>query len=377
MNQSPWQLRIYDKALGFKGFVGDAEVSAKPCFNDTPTLTIKLDADHYAAPKLAAAGARVVAYRHGRAVMSGPVKLQSVAGLAEGGVLTFTLEGDFRLLKNILAFPVADHTVTGATVNDQDVEYRSITAPAETVVKTIIAENLARIGGAFAAKFQIATDEGRGATIKSTFRMHAPYDRLFPAVEQAGLGVSVLQVGDKIVIDVYEPRVYPHVLSVENGTLADGSGTLSIPTLTRAVVGGQGEGTARTFKQYKDAAREAEYGDIIEQLVDARDSSSGDVYAERAAEALAEGAPKAGFSLTLLESDSFTYGPDGVLEGDLVTVKIGALEVTDIIREVPLTWDKDGDTATPTVGDHPENPARRLINMVRKLATGEKDRKAR
>lgn len=367
-SEIPYEILVY-KGWDFKGWVGrPGEVKPVVRHNVKPTATFTLDADHIRVADLKSPGARVDIYRHGEFEMSGPVR-EITGPFATDAVLTFAVEGDFRILHNWGAWPKP-----GAPLTGQDLEYRTITAPAETVVKTIMAENASRLG----FPLTVAPDEGRGASGTYTFRMHPAYDRLFPAVDQAGIGVSVRHYGNGLLLDCYEPRDYPHRLSPESGTVIGGKYTLSAPTATRVVVGGQGEGVAREFRQYIDPARESEWNDVIEVFRDARDSSSGDVFGDRAAETLAEGGPLTGLSLELTETKHFRYGGDGLRVGDRVTALIGGQPFTDILREVQLSWDpRDGDTATPIVGERKDDPDTQLAKSIRALKRDNIDRMAR
>lgn len=365
--ESPYEVLVYI-GWGFKGWVG-RPLEVKPVIrhNIKSTATFSIDSDHDRAADLMAPGARVMIYREGEFQMSGPVRL-STGRFAVDSSLTFTVEDDFRILNNWLAWPKP-----GAPLTGQDVEYRTITGPAETVVKTVMAENAARLG----FPLTVAPDQGRGSTGTYTFRFHPAYDRLFPAVDQAGIGVTVRQDGAGLLLDCYQPRDYPHRLSPESGTVVGGTYTLTAPAATRVVVGGQGEGVAREFQGFPDAARESEWNDVIEVLRDARDSGTGNVYAERAAETLAEGAPLAGLSLELSETKHFRYGGAGLRVGDRVTAEVTGQLYTDVLREVRLSLDKDGDTATPVIGERADDPDVRLAKSIRALKRDNMDRMAR
>ncbi|SEE19466.1 virus ReqiPepy6 Gp37-like protein [Arthrobacter alpinus] len=363
----PYEILVY-KGWSFKGWVG-RPIDLKPILrhNMKSTAVFTIDSDHDRAADLMEPGARVMIYRHGAYEMSGPVRLVT-GDFNIASILTFSVEDDFRILHNWLAWPKPAAPLTG-----QDVEYRSITGPAETVVKTIMTETAAR----YSFPLTVAPDLGRGAVGTYTFRMHSPYDRLFPAVDQAGIGVTVRQEGAGLLLDCYTPRNYPHILSPESGTVIGGTYSLAAPTATRVVVGGQGEGVARTFKGYPDLVRESEWVDIIEVFQDARDSSVGDIYAERAAETLSEGSPLSGLSLELSETPHFRYGEGGLGRGDRVPALINGQIYTDTLREVRLSWDKVGDLATPVVGDRADDPDVKLAKIIRSLKTDNNDRKAR
>lgn len=366
-SEMPYEILVY-VGWGFKGWVG-RPLDVKPVIrhNLKSTATFRIDSDHIRASDLMTPGARVDIYKRGEFQMSGPVR-HAVGQFAVDGALTFTVEDDFRILNNWQAWPKPLAAVTA-----QDVEYRTITGPAETVVKTVMAENAARLG----FPLTVATDQGRGAVGTYTFRFHPAYDRLFPAVDQAGIGVTVKHSGNGLLLDCYEPRNYPHLLSPESGTVIGGSYSLAAPTATRVVVGGQGEGVAREFRTFTDATRETEWNDVIEVMKDARDSGSGDIYAARADESLAEGAPMAGLSLELTETKHFRYGGDGLRVGDLVTALVNGQPYADTLREVRLSWDKTGDQATPIIGERSDDPDTQLAKSIRALRRDNTDRMAR
>jgi hypothetical protein len=365
-SEIPYEILVY-KGWEFKGWVGrPADVKPTPRHNVKPTATFVLDTDHIRVADLMAPGARVMIYRHGVLEMTGPVRLVS-GQFTDQATLTFSVEGDFRILNNWLGWPKP-----GAILSAQAVEYRTITGPAETVVKTVMAENAARLG----YPLSIAPDQGRGSSVNCTFRFHPIYDRLFPAVDQAGIGVTVRQDGPGLLLDCYATRDYPHQLSPESGTVIGGTYSLAAPTATRVVVGGTGEGTARVFKGYPDVARETLWKDVIEVFQDARDTSTGDVYATRGAETLAEGAPLAGLSLELTETEHFRYGGDGLRVGDTVTARIRGQYFTDVLREVRLSWDGGGDVARPVVGERADDTDTLLAKRLRALQRDNADRKA-
>jgi Siphovirus ReqiPepy6 Gp37-like protein len=367
-SEIPYEILVYG-GWDFKGWVG-RPLDLKPVIrhNLKSTATFTIGADHLRAPDLMAPGARVVIYRHGEFQMSGPVR-QAAGTFDVAGTLTFTVEDDFRILNNWLAWPKPSAAVTA-----QDVEYRVITGPAETVVKTIMRENAARLG----YPLTVAPDQGRGDVGTYTFRFQPAYDRLFPMVDQAGIGVTVKHSGNGLLLDCYTPRNYPHLLSPESGKVIGGSYSLAAPTATRVVIGGPGDGVARDFRTFSDAEREVDWGDVIEVMADARDSSgSGDIYATRAGEALTTGAPMAGLSLELSETKHFRYGGDGLHVGDLVTAFVGGQPYADTLREVQLSWDKDGDNATPVIGERKDDPDAQLAKSIRALRRDNNDRMAR
>lgn len=368
-DEMPYSLVIYDRAYAFVGWVGRVtRLEATIRHNLVSTASFTIDDDHVRAEALLAPGARVMIYRNDEFQIGGWVRITE-GTFAVAGELTFAVDDYFKVLYDWAAWPNPTASLTG-----QNVEYRTVTGPAETVVKTVVRETAIRLG----FPLTYAADLGRGTVGTYTLRFHPIYDRLFPAVDQAGIGVTVRQNGAGLVLDCYVPRTYGHKLSPEAGTIIGGTYSLTAPTVTRVVVGGSGEGTARILKgPFIDTAREAAWGRVIEVFRDARDSDSDDVYTERATETLAEGAPRSALSLVLSETEHFRYGGAGLRIGDRVTAEVNGLTITDTLREVQLKFDKDGDVATPIIGDRTDDPSVVLAKQIRALKRGNTDRMAR
>ena len=366
--EMPYTLVVYDKDFRFVGWVGRVTgVEGGIRHNLVSTASFMVDDDHPRAKALLEPGARVLVFREEEYQLGGWVQL-GAGTFAVAGQITFSVSDDFQVLFDWLGWPKPGEALTGQTV-----EYRTVTGPAETVVKTLVRENAVRLG----FPLTTAPDQGRGAKITATFRFHPLYDRLFPAVDLAGIGVTVRQIGNGLVLDCYEPRTYKHELTPGDATVVGGTYSLKAPSATRVVVGGQGEGVLREFKGYPDLARESAWGRVIEVFRDARDSEQGDVYAERAAESLAEGAPMSALSLVLAETKHFQYGGAGLHRGDKVTAVVNGIRVTDTLREVQLSFGGDGDVATPIIGDRTDDPSVTIAKQIRALKRGDRDRMAR
>src|SRR5690625_6740247 len=92
--------------------------------------------------------------------------------------------------------------------------------------------------------------------------MHPVADRILPAVDLAGIGLDAYQDGAGIGVDVYQPSNLSHgpVLTEESGVVQSGTWELTPPTVTRVIVGGPGEGTAREWELVTDTAAEGRGG---------------------------------------------------------------------------------------------------------------------
>jgi hypothetical protein len=328
-------------------------------------------------------GARLRVFFKGEFLMSGPIVSDELETDGRTGKYTVTVEDDSRVLREILGWPAPS-----AAINDQAWrEYKTYTGNAETIVKTVVTENgVSRLA---IPGLVVAPNLNRGAVIPGgvAFRMHPLTDRLFPAVEDAGLGVTVQQHGTSLVLDVHEPVTHPRTLSTGGRTLKHVKMTRTRPTASRVVIGGPGEGVARMFRSLTDNPREVQYGMRAETFTDARDAKddpeTGELAAPtmdaRGAEALTEAGPKNGVSLTLAGSGIFKYGKGGFHVGDRVPVKVtDGVTITEVIRECTLTWaSKDYASEEPVIGEPTNQPARITAQRIAAIARGQRNQERR
>ncbi|HEX9088400.1 MAG TPA: hypothetical protein VF867_12840 [Arthrobacter sp.] len=369
---NPFTIEIYDKNFNLKCFIGDPEtVVATPRYNQKSTAVFTVASDHHRLPELTAFGARAVLRYYGEFLMSGIINLRSGQGPGVSGIVSIYLDGDFRILDNVLGW-----VVPSAVISQQgSSEYYVIGGNAESVVKDLVTANvITRLG----LPVICANNQNRGAVIPGGIkaRFQPLRDLLLPAVENAGLGITFSQEGSRIVCDVYVPRTSPRVLTERGGMITDWTWSDANPAATRVVVAGQGDGMARVFRTTADTVTEGIYGDMVEVFRDARDADTTALLDARSQESLADGRPKFGFSLTLAETATFRYGGTGIHVGDRVTVDLGFAERTDILREAVLSWNRnDGVTVLPLVGEIQDNPDRTLGNFLRSLRRGISDLK--
>lgn len=374
MAELPFTIKVYDKDLNFKANIGDPiTLRVTPRFNQVGTAVMEIETDHKAAPYLLADGARMVIWLRGQFLMSGKIHRRQADGPTQQvSVLTVYMRSDFRLLHQVLGYPVP----TAAITAQNTAEYKTYTGNAESIVKAAVTDNIVtRLG----MNVVVATNQNRGSVVADgvKFRFHPLYEQLFPAVEQANIGVTFEQVGSShILCDVYTPPVFARTLDEKSGVITSWSWDDQDPTATHVVAGGQGEGTARVFQEARDTTLEAAHKDVIEIFRDARDADTTAVVASRAQEELADGAPRSGFAIQLSETEHFQYGKDGLVVGAQVTVSIGLVTRTDILREVTLNYTRDeGLETTPAVGDINDSPDRALANFLARLKKGITDLK--
>lgn len=371
MTESPFTVEVYDQAFVRRGWVGDpVELAVTVRHNARGTASLTVTADHPRLTDLTAPGARLVIRYDGRFLMSGRVRLRSGQGPALAGQVTLAVVDDLRVLWEALGWPVP----TAGITQQGTAAYDTRTGPAESVLKAYVSANLV---GRLGRPLTVAPDLGRGATITASLRMHPLADRLLPMVDAAGIGVTVRQEGAGLLLDCYTPSLHPRTLSEQSGVVQSWSWSSADPEATRVVGGGQGEGTLRTFRQIVDVARESEWADVVEVFRDARDAATTALLDERVQEALAEGAPTAGLSVSLAETATFRYGR-AVTRGDRVRMDVGpGVVVEDVLREATLGLTRvDGLTVTPVIGQRSDDPSMTLARAVGALGRAVRDLKA-
>ena len=268
---SVFRVAVYDKNRVFQCQIGSpVSLEATIRHNLVSTLKMSVSLDHERLPALMADGARLKVSFKGEHLISGPVVSDELVTDGVNGLYTITVEDDFRILREILGWQVPWEPIS----NQGSREYKYYTTNAEAIVKAAVTENgVTRLG---VPGLTVAPNLNRGSVVPGgvAFRMHPLADILFPAVEDAGLGVTVKQDGTNLVLDVHEPVTFPRTLSVKGRTLQQATMTRTRPAASRAIVGGSGEGKARYFRALTDSARESLYGMRAETFVDDRQAGS-------------------------------------------------------------------------------------------------------
>lgn len=364
MAASPFKTTIYDKAFARKGWLPDPlSIEVTPRHNQIGTATIVVPTTHWRIPDLAAEGARVVIEYNGEHILSGPVRMYSGTGPDLQGEITFRVEDDIRLLWRILGWPSPASPASSQAKEDKR------TGNAETVLKGFVGDNASRLG----LPVTVATNLNRGAAITVAMRMAVQADKLFPAVETAGLGVSVKQVGSGLTVDVYEPSTYPFTLTERSGVVQSWEWSKSAPTATRTVIGDAGTATARVFRLRPNSSGstnslETLWGDKVEVFTDESSSTVAAEMDQHGDETLADNATKAGLKVELAETAQFRYGGTGVHVGDIVTLDVApgsGVTITDVLREAVLTWNvSEGLLVKPVAGERADDADKILIKAI-------------
>lgn len=425
---SDLEIDVYDKDLQFlhplRDLLDGTEITPK--LNSVGTGTITLAADSEAAAIINDNdGARIVARYRNEHLLSGMIRADT-GPITPIGDLTFTVEDDYRILANTLAWVAPANPVAPAALADVAQAWQTGAAgtagtttgqsgyfvwpngidSAEALIKHIAAANLIdRLGRPvdIAPNLDRGGDARAGGLLKTlTPRNGSLADEIAPILEWSGLVLRVWQEprSNRLTLDVFEPETWPSVLDYTSGAVPSGSYERHRPTITRVLGGGPGEGPDRAFATTVDTAAEARYNDVIEVFTDATgatlewpesladafrvpkyynlrpevDSALKTRFANYLAAAIAkkldEGKATASISAALAETDAFhMYGDGGLRPGDLVPIATRVGNLTERITSATLTL-SSGLTVTPTLGNVTNDDDEDIWEAIAAIAAG-------
>lgn len=365
MAEQLFRLDLYDKNRNWKYPVGAFEsLEGTKRFDNISDLEFTVKSTHNRLDYMMTPGTRVRCQLRGETFIEGPIRAWQGAGPGKSTEFTFSVEDNFRILRNFLIYQVP-----GADMAGQSAAYHyTATGDVETVFKDIVTLNIANRSY---EPILVGTNNHRGGIVTAQARMAKIYNEMFPLLEANGLGVYVNATPAGLVVDVYEPGIYPNVLSEGSRIVRKWKARVEAPDVTHVVVGGQGQAESRTFISHTDTARQDLWGDRIEVFTDARDAEDINTYHERADETLFDGRGVAAVEVTLAETKNFKFGgPGGLKVGQICTAKVGdgRVEVTDILREIDFSWDaENGLRLKGTIGRELD-PQAQIVQAISQLA---------
>jgi hypothetical protein len=435
----PFDLAVYDRDLKFQQALTDpVEVVFSPSWT-LGTAEITVSADDPILPFMQADGARLVARYKGEHLISGWL-YESEGTIEPGGDVRFGLYADEYLSAWTAGWVVPSGTLQPTSLTDLGqaapgpnghtaglgdglpfYAWASDVSTSETAIKRVLSENFARFpAGDLRRRTVITPDLGRGGNARTAgmlpqIRMDALDEALLPLREWASLGLRIWQAprATTLSLDVYAPKTWPLALTVESGTVTDGTYKVTGPTATRGVLGGPGDDAERAYGSFVDTAAETRLGFGIETFVDAASgtlvwpSSLDDGYrvpkyfltrtevdanakadfraylSAAASKAMSEQAATSSASVSLSETPSFTYGGSaGYHVGDLITIGTASVDVQERITGVTLTFNSEGFSVVPTLGlgstdDEQTQAVTDLARSVRALALAARRRATR
>lgn len=280
------------------------------------------------------------------------------------GMLTAYGPSAESALTDRLAFQVPGQPAT----NQSAFEYDRRSGVGETVLKAYV--NLNAGPGAIVARrtagLVIEADGARGATVIGSARMTPLLDLIGPLAESAGLGFRVLFNADgDLEFQIYEPtdKAESARFGIDLGNLNSYEHTEEAPKVSAAIVGGSGDGTARTFREVLDTDAITDWGTRNEVFVDQAGAASTDEMDQAGAEQVVSNGPLNGLSIEAIDTPKLQFAKHYYL-GDVVTAE----DVTDVLRGVTITWSaSEGPTTKSTVGTSSVTGTQRMIKRLQDL----------
>ncbi|MEV0608134.1 siphovirus ReqiPepy6 Gp37-like family protein [Polymorphospora rubra] len=284
-------------------------------------------------------GNRVVVERDGEILTAGPIEAPgpyqwSASGEHAGdGTQTITWADDSAPIAGRVTYPDPAAAATAQTTVSHWT--RSATS-AEVVMRDLVRLNAG--ADALAARriprLALGALAGVGTSIDFSTRWEPLGDALRrAALAGGGLGFRTRQVGDEILFEVYEPRDLTSTVWFSRGlgNLQAITYESTAPTVTAAIVGGQGELTARTIRERVDSTAAATWW-RIERFLDQTQEEDIAALDQAGDEALAEGAETARLAMVTVDTPDQRYGRDYGLS-DKVPVEIhDDLVVVEVVR---------------------------------------------
>lgn len=253
--------------------------------------------------------------------------------------------------RTVLPTPTANYTAQTAAAN----YVRS--GVSETLIKNAVNDNLgpAALSSRILPSLVIVPTQGLGVSTSISAR----YDNLLDLVQRlassSGLGFSLVSTPDRRWIFDVKPVIDAHNnvrFSRRQGNMSKYSFSRTAPTVTRAIVAGQGVGTARNITVYDAASGpvNATWGWLNENFIDQRQTNLASDFLQAANEAFANGGEQVALSFGALDSPSTRLGRDYGL-GSQISVEIRGIVYTDTVTQITYTSKANELRIIPQIGD--------------------------
>jgi hypothetical protein len=319
-------------------------------FNAVSSWELVLPSEGKAAQAFLSADRPRLLVRHGDEVFrSGPVIRAERQAELDGDFLTLTGADDLVWLQRRLAHPTP--ALAAPPYNTQ--AYDAQTGAASSVIAGYVDRNAGP--GAVTARQVPGLTVPPPAAFGPVVSVQARYDNLLDFVagiaNAAGLGIEV----HDLAFQVFQPSGAA-VFSVELGTLAGWTSTREAPSANYVYAAGQGEGQARTIREYQDGQSFLDWG-RFETFLDRRDTNDPAQLDQAGAEALADGVRVDTVDMEALDTPAQEFLTDWTL-GDIATAYVGNQAIRQIIAEVDIELEPNAPARiTPVLGGPPLGPA--------------------
>ena len=278
---------------------------------------------------------------------------------------------------------------TSAPYDSQEFDQRS--GVASTVIRTYVDVNLGptAIGSRRWPKFVLGADPVAGSNIQGKLRWtNLLEDIRSLALQGGGLGFRVIQVGELLEFQVYQPQDKTDEVkfSTPLSSIIGGKIRSKSPEATYVYMGGEGEGTSRKIKEGKHGGFYDTWGrrEVFEDNSGTNDDTE---LEQKINEVLETKGEQAEFELEITDTEGLHFGVDYNL-GDRVTAifvggesrddltppgtpLVGPMSeggaVTELIREVKITINEDDLTVRPIMGSPGKAHIFRLFREIRRI----------
>lgn len=270
----------------------------------------------------------------------------------EGGIIERKLGGisDLHVLEDRLTLPAPTLPVSG-----QNVAYYKDKGAAETIIKKLVSANAGSTAtsGRRTPGLVIAPSEGRGGAATINTRLKNLLEEVAAIAETAGLVLDCFQQANStdIIFDVHpvKNRARKVRLTSRNDELTSYTNEQTAPTTTAVIVGGQGEGAARTITEFSN--NDGWGGRRIEVFKDRRDTEELDETRKTAMEELGKGGAGIDLTFSVHDSQARRFGRDYQV-GDIITVELeNGVIFTEQLTSARIIWQEGTREVELTVGN--------------------------
>lgn len=282
-----------------------------------------------------------------------------------GGTLSIYGPSAEQVVADRLAYQVPGSAATSQSGADYD--RRS--GAAETVVKAYV--NLNAGPGALVARrvsgLVMETDLARGTSVKGSARMTNLVELISPLCLSGGIGWRVRFNGDNLEFQVYVPTDKSGIVKFGSmlGNLVSYERMREAAKTNVAIVGGQGDGTARVFREIQDTAAQTAWSNRTETFIDRRDTTDTIELDQAGTEETVNNGPIQGLAIKTADIPNLRFYQDYFL-GDKVSIPEAG--ITDILREIEINWTADGGpSAETTIGSASTTGTLKMIQKLDEL----------
>ncbi|MGW1040046.1 siphovirus ReqiPepy6 Gp37-like family protein [Streptomyces sp. NPDC002547] len=351
-------VEVRDKSLTRRGLVRPEELQLELTdnFNNVGSWKLTLAAENPLTDILRTPGAGVIITGPTDVLMSGPMTKSEFAATQDdpGGSVVFEGVSDSICLLDALAYP----DPTNPDGAHQTLAHDIRTGKVETVMHSFVMANIGPTAPSDRRKARLidGPNQGRGPTVTKSARFPVLGNLLTELATLAGLGFRVVQRGTNLSFETYAivDRSKEVRLDVLNGNLAGQRVAITPPGVTRAIVAGQGELTARQFLQVQtdtSVEAEADWGRRIEQFIDQRQTDDWDELQQAGDEAMEDhGFTAINVQAVPMEDSPMRFGKEWSL-GDKVVVVVDDQELASVVTGWVLKADSNGFKLGALLGD--------------------------